>query len=211
MKHSMVAVLVIVLVVALGALGYGVWWRAQYQPIMIVSRTAAIGDRAHEQRLYPGATAISPPLRDVEAAPLDDSEARHVMATYADGQHLTSAYALHNAGSVGITITGFDFPTATDQSLLALIDVRVGAQLTAFRESFTLDAGETRTVVVRQRMHACEYFAPGSSNSWESLSVRYRVLGLNRHADVPTPMRLGVELSKDVKCPRSRLVSVNRP
>jgi hypothetical protein len=218
-KRWVITLLAIALVASVAGAAYGLRWRAQYQPLTIDAQFVEVGDRIRSGVEHPGGalqagtTLISEPLRELADEPSDESRARRVEATYVDGQHLTSAYALHNGGSVGITITGFDIQTPPRYSLLAFIDLRVGKRLanggTSIRHTepfrpFTLRAGEARDIVVRQRMHACEHYDRGSGNAWKALGVRYRVLGLNRHAGVPTPMYVSVKIADDYNCPHAR-------
>jgi hypothetical protein len=185
-------------VVAVAAGAYGVRWRSQYQPLTIGNEAVAFGDRIRDGVIRPGGTiegvtSISSEFHEV--ADDDESEQRHVATDYVDGQHVTFAYTLHNSGSVAVTITGFTPPPKL--SLLAPLDNRPF-------HAFKLASGKTRDVVVRSRMHACEWYQPGSSVTYEGLDLTYRVFSLHRAASIKAPMRVEVRVPDDYHCPRTR-------
>jgi hypothetical protein len=198
-----VVVLVAVSVVALR-------WRSQYQPLTAGNEAVSVGDRIRDGVLHPGGEIqgeswISSDFRDAtdSSSDDDDDDTRHVVTDYVDGQHVVFAYSLHNAGRVAVTITGFARPAK--YSLLAPIDIRVGTvRHNQPFHSFRLGSGQTRDIVVRQRMHACEWTQPGSSVSYEGLDLTYRVFGLHHATSIKAPLRVEVKVPDDYKCPRTR-------
>jgi hypothetical protein len=214
---------VLVLVASLVTGGLGLRWRSRYQPLSIQGELVESGDRLMSAIEHPGGGILGGAgVSGLESAgvagleilapdPTVDDDALRAEATYRDGEHVTFGVALRNTGRVGVTITGFDLPSAKQFFLLAVVDVRVGRRLAHGHSSvvhtdpfhpFTLRAGETRDVVIRERMHACESNAPGGSNEFGVLGVRYRVLRLSRHADLAAPVHVVVTAPARAECPR---------
>jgi hypothetical protein len=135
--------------------GLGLRWRSSYQPLSVDGEVVASGDRVTSGIEEPGGAVLGvgvSGLQRLAPDPADDDGALRAEVPYGDGGHVTFAVALHNAGRVGVTITGFGLPSATQHFLLAVLDVRVGKRLAHGRSSvvhtspfhpFTLRAGET--------------------------------------------------------------------
>jgi hypothetical protein len=192
----------------------GLRWRASYFPLTIDNEAVATFRDIPFGVEHPGGALISTMtaghFAPVEDDPLDDDPTTHVATDYVDGRRVTFAYAIHNGGRVGVTITGIGEQAKIE--LLGTLDVRVGQRLasgTSIRHTepfhtFTLRAGETRDIVVHYRMHDCEWFTPGSGNGYERFTLTYRVLGLHRSVDLRTPIRVDVKVPDDYVCPRER-------
>ena len=216
MKRAALAVLV---VIALLAAGGAVRWRAGYQPLTIDNEAVATGRDIPFGVEHPGGALLATTMSAggfarVDSDPSTDDEfVDHVATNYVDGQPFTFAVALHNNGRVGVTITDFDVLRRDQVGLFAVTEVRVGKRLpsggTSVRHTdrfhaFTLRGGETRDVVFRSVMHACEHNDPGVTYGIDGLTVRYRVLGLHRSLNVPTPMMIDIEYPDGASCPRPR-------
>lgn len=194
------------------ALGLGLRWRSHYQPLTIDYEQVQTGDRLTAGLYSPGGSIhdVGVVGLQVDATASEDAAMR-ASAIYHDDAQLTLGLAFHNTGRVGVTITGFDLPGPNQYFLTSVLDVRVGRRLAGGMTSvlhtvpfrpFTLRPNETRDVVVRERMHACEWNEPGSSNAMTALGVHYRVLGLTRHTALETPVQVVVSSPVADECPR---------
>ena len=213
-RRWLAVAIVVVLIGALSAVGFGVRWRANYQPLAIDDESVELGDRLIDGIVHPGGWISGSGVWGLDVLADDDADDDAdftAAATYHDGDHLVFGFALHNSGSVGVTITGFDLPRPEQVVLLGLIDVRIGKRLAGGGTSvvhtdpfrpFTLHSGETRDVVVREKMRACEWNTPGSGNTWSDLGLHYRTLGLTRHATLPAPVHITVMAPPAADCPR---------
>ncbi|MEY2474195.1 MAG: hypothetical protein QOK28_3524 [Actinomycetota bacterium] len=214
MKRVAALVLALALVAAAAV---ALRWRTSYQPLQIDGEAVTFGDHLSDGVVHPGgaiqpSTYVSGDFKVVEDEQ-DDDDTEHVATDYVDGQHFVDAVAIHNSGRVGVAITGFEHPPI--HALNALIDIRVGDRLRgggtsvvhtkAFRP-FTIRAGETRDVVIRSRMDACEWYDAGTGTILEGVSLRYRVLGLSRRADLPGLVRVEIKRT-EASCPRTTFTS----
>ncbi|MEY2418032.1 MAG: hypothetical protein QOG90_712 [Actinomycetota bacterium] len=208
---------VIAVIVASAAV---VRWRASYAPLQIDAEAVSFGDTIPYGVEHPGGaiqpgTLVSGDFQTVEDDEPEDNR-QHVVTDYVDGKHVTYAVGIHNAGRVGVTVTGFELPQRNQFFLLETLEVRVGHRLrgggtsvrhtTAFHP-FTVHSGETRDVLIRSRMHACERNAPGGSGTIEGLTVRYRVLGLHRVKTLQGPLRIELRDPDAAGCPRGPFTS----
>ena len=188
-----------VAVVLIAAAVYSLRWRASYQPLSIGNEAVGLGDRIPGSVLHPDAvtqseTYASPDFREVDDSYGADDNRRHVTTDYVDGQHVVFAYTLHNSGRVGVTVTGLAPPAKF--APLAMTSVPF--------HPFKLGAGATRDIVVHERMHACEWYQPGGSVTFEGLDLSYRVLGLHRTASIKAPVRTEIAFPGTYHCPRTR-------
>src|SRR5437899_6467831 len=69
---------------------------------------------------------------------------------------------------------------------------------------FALAPGEDRAIYVWMRMGNCEYNQAGSAETLLGVTVRYKVGGDARQAELRLPMGIRVDVPLDVTCPRTR-------
>ena len=201
-------------VLALVALAGAMQWRASYAPLAFEDRAMLeLGDRLSGGDAQPGGQLIGGidigPGIDRAPDSSDGDGRGPAVLRYRDGEHVTYAVRLHNGGSVGVTVLGLD--DFEGHQLLKPFEVRVGKVLpggessvtvTEPRRSFTLAAGDSRSLIVHLRFSDCEWVMPGGSQTVTGWSVRYRVLGLTRAVVLDLPLELSVE--SPATCPRPR-------
>jgi len=120
---------------------------------------------------------------------------------YADRQEVQYTLDLHNGGPTGVTVTGVAGPPDGTRVLLRPVAVLAdGSDAAPFR----IGRGDTRQRVVRMQYVDCEVISSRSSTVIDSVTVRFRVLGVPRKQTFPLPERLRIGSPRDAGCPRSR-------
>jgi hypothetical protein len=126
---------------------------------------------------------------------------------YRDGQTTTYGYTIWNTGRWGVTVTSVD-PGGPEAGMLDAFEFQIrrpgrNEALRAFKP-FSLEGGEEMFVLVTARFLNCERYVVGSNTSYASASVRYRILGFTRTADIPLGYTVQVPSPPDASCPRAR-------
>ncbi|HET9516689.1 MAG TPA: hypothetical protein VFO77_03065 [Actinoplanes sp.] len=163
--------LVVVLLIALVLAG-GAGLVARYQPLL------QSGD------LQAGS--------DMQVVTIEEFEetGAHVLK-YEDGEYVSYAFTVRNAGPVGITVTGVDLPAEAERRLLQPVAAGVAtgdsadaAEMAPF-EPFALAAGEEQRIIVQGRFDNCEYYTERAIEDVDGQTITFRVAGIPRTATVP--------------------------
>lgn len=192
--------------------------------LVVVTIVALLASRPGDARLTVA------PVFDVtsasEATPAPGEPGSTVArVVYRDGGLLRYVFALHNGGPEALTVTEVVAPPPSAEVLLRpvamglaragivlpySVGVSSGDLLNADASmpdsgpfhAFTLAPGEERAVYVWARMGDCEFYQPGSAQTFEAVTVRYSVRGDARETSLTLPMSIRVEVPLDVRCPR---------
>lgn len=154
---------------------------------MVVALSGGLIYLAHYQPLVPGDAGAS-------------------SMTYRQGAPFSYATELINQGHIPITVQGIDAWTGLLRTTGISIG-RSGLQHTGdispryyetFR-SFSLAPGQSRAILIQNVFEGCARFAPGTSAIYESLMIRFSVLGVPRTALVTIGDNPTIEAPKS--CP----------
>ncbi|MGH2793003.1 MAG: hypothetical protein ACRDKG_01745 [Actinomycetota bacterium] len=127
------------------------------------------------------------------------------LVTYESGARLEIEFSIRNEGLAGVTITGLVRPMV-DPLILRLYEVReirLGVLGDCCEEpfaAFALAPQEERIIQLRGELRGCGDFSPGSSTSWSSYEVSYRILGIPRTTNVDTSDPVIIEIPTDYRC-----------
>lgn len=120
--------------------------------------------------------------------------------SYDDGSSGTFLVSLQNNGRFPVRVKDEQIFPRPGEFLALLVEdsVTFGSGLNeAGARSFAdhhadLPAGEKLSVFVSAHFDSCDSYAEGTGNTFEHMTVRYRVLGIPRTAEIPLSMPLAV-------------------
>jgi hypothetical protein len=173
-------------ILVLGMLSGGGVYLANYQPLSI-GGMATSGDHANSN------------LHDI------DNSVRTYR--YVEGGRTYATVWIFNKGRWGVTLTGVDRPEPASAGLIAIADVRMAdesapldpAASTPFR-SFSLGHGEGQAVMLVLQFGHCEDFSVGTAETFVSLPVHFRILGISRMARLDLSEGIMVQAPSDANC-----------
>ncbi|MDX6285294.1 MAG: hypothetical protein QOG53_779 [Frankiales bacterium] len=153
------------------------------------------------------ASAIDAPAGPAVTVPYGKTRLQSVL--YVDRATMRYSFVLHNKGSVGVTVTGFDMAHGPSY-LVRPVGYAVGGSTvaqaagpTARFHSFGLGGGSNRVVTVTLEFVNCQRISPRSGTNLEHITVHYRGLGLvprSQRVTFPDLVRIGSP-ANDNRCP----------
>lgn len=129
------------------------------------------------------------------------------VARYEHGAEITYEFALRNRSLLPVTITEIGLPTATGHHLLRGVEARLRPSGHGDEAGSTvlppvrIGPRQERTVVVVARFGACEYYTERALEVHEAHPIGFRVLGIQRRAEVELPTPIVVRSPTIRNCP----------
>jgi len=172
--------------------------------LIVALLAGGAGVLVRSQPLRAGSSSLSPPGRQLASSDPNDDRPT-VLVQYVDGQAVTFGFSIKNSGRWGVTIVGLEEPTAgmLHQFSYRLSDIGFTTERETFAP-FALAAHKEQAIKVTARFFNCESYVVGGGAGLDSLVVRFKILGIQRTANIPLGERIEVMSPTNANCPRPR-------